>query len=136
MISIRRHRNLLRWVIALLVLVCQLHLCSADYLKPTGEVCNVCPTLQHSNEAQGTLSHGDCHDCCHLQACPTPEQKAVATYVASGFDLAMDLPVLPTEVVFPAVVTPAKPIWFVASHPPTGPPSTKNSRAPPSFRLA
>lgn len=118
----------------LLVVVGQVHACQEQFRLPDGASCQTCPKLKHLpgdplGSGLGT-QHGDCHDCCALVACSSPQSGAKAAVPSSvHFDFAM--PEVPCLLEFPTAPVAAGPIELIETHLAHGPPSAASSRAPP-----
>ena len=123
---------------AVLMLLGQFHFCEPAYELPSGNTCAVCPELAHDDteatEPQIAASHGDCHDCCTIEACQS-EVKPVPAVVTSA-NLLFAAAVLPAQAEILVPIAPeCEPVtWWHSGAPPTGPPSLTSARAPP--RLA
>ncbi|MBN9503354.1 MAG: hypothetical protein BGO01_20940 [Armatimonadetes bacterium 55-13] len=120
----------------LAIFVGQIHFCHAAYVLPNGQECGICPTLaqteRHTEAQEIQASHGDCHDCCQLKSCDKDGVQKLAK-VAPLVHLVIDLPVAPNFWLPIAFADqPQRPI-FLETAPPTGPPATTPSRAPPFF---
>lgn len=125
-----RHGSLL---LALLLLVSQLHLCEPTYTLPTGERCVACPIIAKSKVAAASIQ-GDCRDCCKLTSCEH-NAKTTPVVLASSHVAPAILPSKADfEVHFILVSSPVV-VPQIEGFPPTGPPSPDNSRAPPSSAL-
>ncbi|MFZ4507658.1 MAG: hypothetical protein ACOYON_08200 [Fimbriimonas sp.] len=131
-----RLRHLL--LIWLLVLP-QIHWCPPSFRLLDGSPCFTCPSLtqieaaqdEHQNLASG--EHGDCHDCCTLQACEK-ETKAQPNLIQASL-LFIDIPpTIRIAIIRPPEVETSIPT-FKAGCPPTGPPDESASRAPPFSQL-
>lgn len=125
-----------RWLLAILLVLTQVHLCTPEYVLPNGLTCQTCPTLK-DKQTRIADTHGDCHDCCTIDAgCDQDDdnQKVVAAPfhfdppVALPSTLTLEIPTLGNE-------TAPTPI-LEEGCPPTGPPRDTASRAPPFSSLA
>lgn len=122
-----------------MLLVVQIHICQANYILPGGEVCEVCPKIAACDTSADAYvltssDHGDCHDCCQLQACD--DSSSVKAPVASApiLSLDLDIPFLPAISIQTVEIETLTTHFFLEGAPPTGPPSPHRSRAPP-FQL-
>jgi hypothetical protein len=127
-----------RVLLALVVLFTQFHACSETYVNRSGSKCLDCVTIleRHVELSAVTTPHGDCHDCCEIKDCEVPDDLAAATS-SIPFGFVAILP--PPSLVIPSsnqVEFVREPRSFLTQAPPTGPPSTLGSRAPPFFGLS
>lgn len=128
-------RVLLLHLIAVGMLVGQLHFCESPYVRESGEVCPECLVIDDhgAGEAEIDQPHGDCHDCCEVRDCETP--KAFETPAPSQ-QAAFDFAILPEPLVLPVVIdggVPWKSFPFASGAPATGPPLVHLSRGPPTL---
>jgi hypothetical protein len=65
--------RLLSVVLSVVLLAAQFVCCQPSFILPDGSECTTCLTLQEleSSKSAGLTDadHGDCHDCCTLEAC-------------------------------------------------------------------
>lgn len=126
-----------KWLMGLLLLFVQLHICQAEYTLPGGETCFTCPTLDQDDHigTQVELSsqkHGDCHDCCEVKPCDEGGKDTAALAQALQFNLVFALPPTIPTINFLLIEEPVAEFEFLEGCPPTGPPATSKSRAPPA----
>lgn len=115
------------------------------FVMANGDLCPTCPTLADyvarqarqvgGSETRIQSSHYDCHDCCTLTGHIDQPSDSEQGFHAPGGDL---VAVLPTAAALP--VSTAR--WHrqaigerVDENPPTGPPDSYGSRAPPASTL-
>jgi hypothetical protein len=59
--------------LSVVLLVAQFVCCQPSFVLPDGSKCAACPVLQHEDQKPddelASQDHGDCHDCCTLEAC-------------------------------------------------------------------
>lgn len=119
----------------LTILFAQVHFCNSEYVRPTGELCTECAAtteLAPANSRLATL-HGDCHDCCSLRACETPQTQTSLT-ITPGFHI--EFACLPASIEVPSIPVLGEPVqqfWFSTCAPPTGPPQAVSLRGPPTL---
>lgn len=128
-------RVLLLHLIAVGMLVGQLHFCESTYVRDSGEVCRECLVIADHGlgDAEFEKPHGDCHDCCEIRECETP--KAFETSAPSQ-QFAFDFAILPEPLDLPEVMdggVPWKSFPFASGAPATGPPLVHLSRGPPNL---
>lgn len=129
-----------KWLTGLLLLFVQLHICQAEYTLPGGETCFTCPTLDqddHSGTQVETLSalHGDCHDCCEIVPCDESGKEKAAVVQTFQVQLVLALPSDLPILEIPSIQEPLAEFEFLEGCPPTGPPTSTQSRAPPASSL-
>lgn len=122
-------------MLALVLLLTQLHCCEPQFVRPSGETCAECSTIveQSKSSVLASDTHGDCHDCCEIRECKTPK---TADSLSLASNVAFEFAALPSRVVLPELGFIPR-VWeqfvFRASAPPTGPPSSHLSRGPPQI---
>lgn len=126
-----------RAVLALILALAQLHFCESFYVRETGAVCLECLAIDNHGPSQGDLSepHGDCHDCCEIQECETPQTSEMPSPVQP---ISFDSAILPEPLVLPTVVefgVAWQSFAFSSGAPATGPPNEHSSRGPPALAL-
>jgi len=123
-----------RALLALVLVLTQLHFCESTYVRGTGSVCLECLAIEDHGLCVGENagSHGDCHDCCEIQACETPQTFETP---APSHQFAFDFAILADLIVLPQVAEISAP-WnafpFSCGARATGPPSVYPSRGPPA----
>jgi hypothetical protein len=122
-----------RAVLALVLVLTQMHFCESVYVLPTGLECMECQQLllRGDNSAEMGDNHGDCHDCCKLRACQTP---SVVEIPLSPPQFIFDIAILPEPVALPhlhALPPMRQRFQFTAGAPTNGPPLDLLSRGPP-----
>jgi hypothetical protein len=134
-----RHSLTKRLVLAMLLVVANLHFCREQFFLPDGALCVTCPTLEHENAEtpsqalKASNDHGDCHDCCTVKPCDDETPDDVAAQASSL--------VIPIAVLAERAPTLRLPLielvpceyLVLAGHPPTGPPIEILGRGPPSI---
>lgn len=126
-----------KWLMGLLLLFVQLHICQSEYTLPGGETCYTCPTLDQDDH-EGTqvefssTKHGDCHDCCEIKPCDESGKEKAAAAQTFQFHLALALPSDLPILAIPLIQEPLAEFEFLEGCPPTGPPTSCQSRAPPA----
>lgn len=126
-----------RVFLAALLLLLQVHVCSAEYQLPDGRACSVCATLEDSHDASLSDSdHGDCHDCCEISACEAADNDAGIRSASPLPTFSLCLTAIVSAPVFALVRVSNDPYGIAESYPPTGPPLLTVSRGPPFFSLA
>jgi len=127
-----------RVLLALVVLFTQFHACQETYVNRTGSKCFDCVRIfdPHLSLTSLEAPHGDCHDCCEIKDCELPDDlTATSVSLPVGFVAILPSPV-PSINWRIAVEAAASPPVFLTQAPPTGPPSSQDSRAPPFFGLS
>jgi hypothetical protein len=124
-------------MLALVLVLTQLHFCESTYVRDSGLVCQECLAIDDHGAGSGELDgpHGDCHDCCQLRECETPQTFEAPT---SSQQAAFDFAILPEPLVLPVVIgggVPSKSFPFASGAPATGPPLVHLSRGPPTLFL-
>lgn len=124
-----------RALLALVLVLTQLHFCESTYVRDSGEVCRECLVIADHGPgvAEFEQPHGDCHDCCEIRECETP--KAFETS-APGQQFAFDFAILPEPLALPVVIDGGirwKSFLFASGAPATGPPLVHLSRGPPAL---
>lgn len=126
-----------RAVLALILALAQLHFCESFYVRESGVACAECLTIDSHGPSQGDLSepHGDCHDCCEIQECETPQTSEMPAPLPT---VSFDFAILPEPLVLPQIVE-CEVVWqsfaFSSGAPATGPPNDRSSRGPPALAV-
>lgn len=127
-----------RALLALVLVLTQLHICEATYVRDSGLVCQECLTIDdHGSDVSGIdKPHGDCHDCCEIRECETPQtSETPGPSQQFGFEFS----ILPDPFVLPHFVD-GTVQWdlfpFTLGAPATGPPLALLTRGPPALFLA
>lgn len=128
-------RVLLLHLIAVGMLVGQLHFCESTYVRDSGEVCRECLVIADHGlgDAEFEKPHGDCHDCCEIRECETPPTFEAP---ASSHQPTFELAILPNPFVLPPPMGsrfPRQAFPFSCGAPATGPPRVHLSRGPPTL---
>jgi hypothetical protein len=130
----KRPGLLVKWLITAALLLVQIHICQAAYVLPTGRTCLVCPKIEEDGHTQAQIAakdqHGDCHDCCELRECDDAG-KVKAKIAPPILSLAMALPIALLTVPVIQELEERVTTYYIEGCPPTGPPSSTRSRAPP-----
>ena len=128
------------WLAGIFFLVAQFHVCVSQFVLPDGEVCRECPELSDhrplpKHPVLSAEKHGDCHDCCTVQACDDHSSKS-PTAVHSpnlewfGLVATKELVALPELTIIRATAP------KLTGCPTTGPPLSASPRAPPASSLS
>lgn len=122
-----------RAVLALVLVLTQMHFCESVYVRANGIECLECRELPlHGDDSAIGESHGDCHDCCEITTCETPSGVEIPT---SPPQFTYDFMILPEPLALPDLNTlpPMRQRFqFTAGAPTNGPPLVQLSRGPPS----
>lgn len=126
-----------KWLMGLLLLFVQLHLCQAEYILPGGETCFTCPALDQKDHTGTQVevtggNHGDCHDCCELKPCDEAGKDKVAVVQSFQVEVVFAIPGAIPTLVIPTLEQPYIEFEFIEGCPTTGPPASGQSRAPPT----
>ena len=130
-----KRRKFLAFGFICVFLFSQLHICVSNYVTDTGVTCVKCVQIEPGLDCDTNLanSHGDCHDCCSLQACEDDNQHTAKIVSYSSVELVAVLPAQFDIASYQAVSEQSVLVPFDPSAPTTGPPLNKSSRAPPVF---
>ena len=121
--------------VAVTMLFGQLHVCSQTFHHQDGAVC----TDRHEGAATASAHAPDHHHEheCELKPCHDPaDERAFLANLSR--DQAPEVALLPLDAPVIQVPIPAHDspvVWLIESSPPTGPPLSRPSRAPPVFLL-
>jgi len=120
-------------LLALVLVLSQVHFCEAVYVAATGNECRECLEIPvHGDEGALSEEHGDCHDCCELEVCEAPNGAEIP---ASAMQISWEFGILPEPPVLPAIERLPRltqRFVFASGAPPTGPPRTRLTRGPPT----
>lgn len=125
------------WLAGIFFLVAQFHVCVSQFVLPDGEICRECPELSDRQPLpkQPVLTaekHGDCHDCCTVQACDDHSSKS-PTAIKTSPNLEWSGLLSSVEpFVAPDHVQPHTSAPRLTGCPTTGPPLPSSPRAPPA----
>lgn len=123
-----------RAILALILVLAQMHFCQDTYVRASGETCLECLQLPlDSDNVSLTIdTHGDCHDCCEIKECETPNGLEVP---ANPPQFNFDFVILPEPIVLPdlgGAASVKQRFHHICGGPTNGPPLVHLSRGPPS----
>jgi hypothetical protein len=123
-----------RALLALFLVLTQMHLCQTSYVRDNGESCLECGQIvEEPVKVAVAGTHGDCHDCCEIRECESPQTSSA---LASAPYFSLEIAILPPTLIVPKPADSGAlrgEFQFLNSAPPTGPPSICLSRGPPKL---